>query len=185
MDIDRLLVGVLIIGLIGGCTTTMVSSQSKAKTAVSALETYAWGPEPQATLDDPSAEYGMVDARIRRAVEQELGARGYKKATNDRPDFLVTCQVTMQKDPNVDTVKRSSSSSDDSENLPLGAGSTKDAIAHQYRQGLLRLDILDPRGHKLLWQGSARAVISLRATTQQREDRIRDAVHKVLEGFTP
>ncbi len=183
MDIDRLLVGVLIVGLVGGCTTTMVSSQSKAKTDVSAFETYAWGPEPQTILDDPSAEYSMVDARIRRAVEQELGARGYKKVTNGRPDFLVTCQVTMQKDPDVDTVKRSSS--DDSENLPLGAGPTRDAIAHQYRQGLLRLDILEPQGHKLLWQGSARAIISLRATTQQREDRIRDAVHEMLKGFTP
>ena len=102
IHIDRLLLGILLLGWIGACSTTTVSSQQKAQPTKAELRTYAWGSAPPITLADADAEYSLVDTRIRRAIEQELGARGYTKTTTNRPDFLVAYQVTMHKNPDVE-----------------------------------------------------------------------------------
>ena len=181
MQVNRLLLGIVLVGLVGGCTQTIVSSQPAAKTAVSVLRTYAWGSPPPITLADPSAEYSLLDTRIRRAVEQELGARGYTKTLTNRPDFLVAYQATMHKNP--DAVATQNPPRADAD--PVLLGSTRASLARQYRQGVLRLSIMDPQGRTLIWQGSARTIISLTTTTEQREERIRDAVREILKEFNP
>jgi len=181
MHINRLLLGVVMVGLVGGCTPTLVSSPHAAKPVASVLQTYAWGSAPPITLEDASAEYSLVDTRIRRAVEQELAVCGYTKTTTNQPDFLVAYQVMMHKSSDVAPVQNPRR--DDADPVPLG--STRASLARQYKQGVLRLSILEPRGRTLLWQGSARTIISLTATTQQREERIRDAVRELLQGFNP
>ncbi len=181
MQVNRLLLGIVLVGLVGGCTQTIVSSQPAAKPAVSVLRTYAWGSPPPITLADPSAEYSLVDTRIRHAVEQELGARGYTKTTSNRPDFLVAYQATLQKEPGVVSIQHPPQA--DADPVPLGP--TRASLARQYKQGVLRLSIMEPQSRTLLWQGSARTIISLTTSTEQREERLRDAVREMLQGFTP
>ena len=181
MHVNRLLLGVLMVGLVGGCTQTLVSSQQTAKPVATVLKTYAWGSAPPITLEDPSAGYSLVDTRIRRAVEQELTARGYTKTTTNRPDFLVAYQVRMHKAPDVVSIQNPPRKDTD----PVPLGSTRASLARQYKEGVLQLSIMEPQGRTLLWQGSARTMISLTTTTQQREERIQDAVREMLKGFNP
>ena len=181
MPLNRLLRGIMVLGLVSGCSQTMVSSQQAAKPTVSVLKTYDWGSPPPITLVDSNTEYSLVDTRIRHAVEQELGARGYTKTTTNQPDFLVAYQATLQKEP--DPVPTQNPSQADAD--PTLLGPTRGNLARQYKQGVLRLSIMEPQGRTLLWQGSARTIISLTTTTEQREERLREAVRKILEAFAP
>jgi hypothetical protein len=177
----RFFAGLLIAGVVGGCTTMVASSSREAGVSPSVLQTYAWAPEPQKPTGDPSIDYSVVDARIRRAIETELMTRGYKKASNNKPDFLVACYAAMQR--SLDAATTNPSYRDDSEGQPQGVA--KKSVAREYRQASLRLDIMEPQGQRLIWQGSAQALISLASTTQEREERIQEAVHQLLEGFPP
>ena len=181
MVIGHLLLGVLLVGGLGGCSSTVVSSQQRAAPAATVLRTYAWSSAPPITLADSEAGYSLVDTRIRRAIEQELGARGYTKTTTNRPDFLVAYQVTMHKTPDVGAVQNPERKDRD----PVPLGSTRASLAKQYKQGVLRLTIMDPQARTVLWQGSARTIISLTTTTEQREERIHDAVREMLTSFNP
>jgi len=178
----RFFVGLLLASVVGGCTTTMVTSSGReAGVSLSSLQTYAWAPELQKTTGDPSIDYSVVDARIRRAIEAELTTRGYKKASNDKPDFLVACYAALQK--SLDAAALNPSYREDSGGQPQGVA--KKSVVREYRQASLRLDIMEPQGQRLIWQGSAQALISLASTTQEREERIQEAVHQLLEGFPP
>ena len=133
---------------------------------------------------DPRADNPLLDSRIQSAIAAELTRRGY--AISPSPDFLVAYHVGVQDKIDVQTVTE-----------PYGyrypyrgrgwvyPGGTTRTYVNQYAQGTLMIDIVLPRERRLVWRGTAQARVHESRTPEQRTERVREAVAKILEQFPP
>jgi hypothetical protein len=113
-----------------------------------------------------------------------LAAKGYQKITSGTPDFWIGYQAAIQQKVSVMTL-----------NNYYGYGPTRglssidtwnpETIATTYDEGTLVLDIADPKTNRPLWRGSAEGVVAEDRTPEQREQRINEAVAKILAKFPP
>ncbi|MGI9592244.1 MAG: DUF4136 domain-containing protein [Myxococcota bacterium] len=62
----------------------------------SAYRTFTWFPREQRSQGDYRADSPLVDARIRKAVERELAARGYREVEDRNPDFYVAFYLSVE-----------------------------------------------------------------------------------------
>ena len=114
----------------------------------SALRTYAWitdapmiGQSPDAAnLKDPAA----AEARIRGAVEHQLGARGFTKVPREGADFLVAFSLGLRVTE-----------------VALGYNAEEFGLVwhskggETHRKGELSIDLFDPKTRAHIWHGSA------------------------------
>ena len=56
---------------------------------------------------------------------------------------------------------------------------------YQYDEGTLLLDIVDSMTWKPVWRGSAQAEVNLDADPEKKQERIDEAVRRILERFPP
>jgi hypothetical protein len=117
-----------------------------------------------------------VVQRVGAAVEAGLKAKGYLQAEG-APDFLVATYVGRQSRIQVTDWGYGYG--------PRGAWYGGGVDVYQYEQGSLVLDIVDARTKKLVWRGTATAIIDPGASPEERTKRINEAVAKMLEDFPP
>lgn len=115
--------------------------------------------------------------RVRRAVNKDLKFKGFQLATG-RADFLIALSIGTQ--------HRSTVVGDNSgwDRFSGGTG-PRSARVVNYEQGTLKLDLIDRKTMKIIWQGEARAVLSKRPSPRKVEARINEAVGKMLRDFPP
>ena len=141
--------------------------------AFAAVKTFAW-------LDEPPFQYphggGMVDGRfvdehVRRAVEKELGRKGYTKAEGGAPDVFVMYHTSQDGIVDHDTWGSYAWWSPQ-----IYAGSTA------YMQGSLAIDV---RGSdkKLLWRGMVGGTVG--RNPEELADTIDRSVAQLLAKFPP
>ncbi len=127
-----------------GCASP-VHTDFDAEVDFSDYATYDWLLPPVKTLPAPSATEGfdpfagnsLVDKRVRRAVDQQLGSRGYQQNDGGAPDFLLQYHVIMN----------------DKASDHRRYGGSSDHRAHRYQQGTLFLDVIDARTERIAWRG--------------------------------
>ena len=54
-----------------------------------------------------------------------------------------------------------------------------------YRQGALVLDFIDTASNEVIWKGVATVYLSKDLTPEKIDDRVNEAVEKILENFPP
>ena len=167
--------------LLAACSSVYVSTDYDPGTDFAGLKAYAWLPRKAAASGDPRLDSTLLHERIRNAVEAQLAERGYKKVASGRADFLVAYHTAVQRKIDVDTIYRGYGYGPDT----WGWGAGHDTVVYEYDQGTLLLDVLDPKAHRLLWRGSAKAVVSEESTPEKRTKLINEAVAKLLEQFPP
>jgi len=144
-----------------------------------ALHTWAWATASPAPGADPRASNDLLDARIRRAVDAVLTARGYRHIESGEPDFRVAYHAAIESKLDVD----------DSRSVFGYPGFYRsyygDVIVRQYDVGTLMLDILSGRDPHLIWRASTHVDFQAPGTPEQREARIREAVSHMLQRFPP
>lgn len=159
---------------IASCSSISVTQDFDPSTDFSTLRTYSWYGNVQG-VDQLTAQ------RIVRAVDNELNARGYRKLDSGTPDFQVNALASVQQkiDVRPTTV---------SVGYGWGRGYMGMSTGNQvstYDEGTLVLDLVAPSTKSLLWRGTAKAAVDPNRTPEEREARVREAVHKILEQFPP
>lgn len=179
MSTRRRTMAALLIGFVvlQGCSQFKIRTDYDRAADFGALHTYAWRPRPQLPSGDPRFDNAVIDAPVRAAVERVLGTKGYAK-TPGSPDFLVGYHGVVRSKIDVTTVDRTYGY------RRVGIGSPRLDVG-TYDEGTLLIDVIDPATMKLLWRGSATAVLRQRTSPEKREQRINDAVSEILAKFPP
>ncbi len=186
--VQRLL-GALLIAAIGGCSTVTVQSAYDRSVSFSGFKTYGWIPYPLKKTGDPRIDNNSTLAlRIRNAVESQMAAKGVTKKSPGIPDFLVGYHVTLKKKTTTKELNAVYTVLDTSSfrtRLRYSPSSTQQTYAYEYEEGTLILDIIDPKTRKLLWRGSAKGEVDFSASREAKQERVNEAVERILEQFPP
>jgi hypothetical protein len=146
------------------------------------LRWYAWLPrEPSG---DPRIDDERLEGSVRGGVDELLGAKGYAGAPEDRADFLLGYRAVLGS-------QRTTRSGEAFEGIwtedhaPRGPeGGQVDTVV---QEGILVLRMFDGKTRELVWEASAETEINPKGTDLDptREDKLRAALRKMLEGFPP
>jgi hypothetical protein len=173
--------------------TTVVVDAAKTKVErdpkfdFSTLTTWAWNPAgpgsvkvmitPKSKSEPVQRQYEPV---IMKAVEDQLGARGYTPASMPPASFYVTYYVLV-------TVGSSEQymgqflPTNAQWGIPMFAPSTT-ALTY-YPQGTLVLDIGAPAATDMTWRGIAEAKIDLENSEEKRAARLHSIIKDLLSQF--
>lgn len=188
MKFSKHLFILLLFAALNGCATMTITSDYDAFANFSGLKTYAWIPDPKTPSGDPRIDSSLLDSRIRKAVEIHLSARGYVKEKSGTPDFWIGYHAAIDKKMDVEILN-------DYYGYGPGFGrfygaayappGTASAYVHEYEEGTLILDIVKPDTRKLIWRGTAQASLNREATSEEKRERINEAVRRILKKFPP
>jgi hypothetical protein len=165
--------------LLAACSGIRVNADFDPTTDWSALETYGWLSDARPPGDDPRLDDPLLDARIRRAVENALDGRGFRAAGPETPDFWIAFHVGIERRVDVDRIYRSYG------RVGWRGGGYADTVVREYEEGTLLIDVLRPGSGELLWRGSAQARLREQPSPEAREKRVREVVEKILRQFPP
>jgi len=164
---------VLALVLLAACSTVSTNYDYDTSFDFSKLKSYRWADLPSKANANP-----FVVQRVGAAVETQLKAKGYAPATG-APDFLVASYVGQRSRIRVTDWGYGYG--------PRGAwyGPGAGVDVYEYEEGSLIVDIVDARSKRLVWRGSATAVVDPGATPDERTERIQEAVAKMFKDFPP
>ncbi len=179
--------------LLSGCSTMRVVSDYDATVDYAILHTYDWLPAPKIKSGDPAIQYNsLMEQRVKSAVEEQLGAKGFRRVV-ESPDVLVTYHVAVDQKISVTYLN-------DLYGYGSGWGhhrrrsyyggygygySSRGVVVNEYKQGTLIIDIVNAGDKQLIWRGTASDEIYPGDTSAEREKHVREAVQKILALFPP
>ncbi len=127
---------------------------------------------------DPRLSSEVLDNQIHSLVEKELEKKGFRKATNDSPDFLVSYVAIGKLD--LSSPQRDTHSSSQ---LSYGHSRPFYNTGNDYRlqrKGTLTIDIVDGATNKLAWRGSATDTFS---EAKDAPKKVEKAIKKMFKKF--
>ena len=168
----------LVVLVVGACSQFGVRSSGDPNADFTRLHTYAWLPLDQADTADQRVLDRYIDARIRKAVDRELGGKGFQPASAGEPDFYLNYRVATEA---ADAVKGG--------RRPFygpGWGAWPGAetlLRESYDSGTLFIAALEPASKRAIWLGAAQARLLPHISLEKRAKRVDDAVHAILADF--
>lgn len=167
--------------LAGACSQFRVRSDYDRSADFSRLHTYAWLPLSEAAPADQRVLDRYIDARIRKAVDRELQAKGFRPAGSATPDFLLNYRLASEP---AEAVRGSP------ERYFYGAGwygwpGANAFYTESYDAGTLYIAVVDPQTKHMTWIGAAGARLLPHISLEKRVKRVDAAVHQILAPFPP
>lgn len=120
--------------------------------------------------NDVLAANPLVDDRIRKDLEDQLIANGFRKDSTGNPDFLITYHATA---------RVGSRFQDNSMYGVLGRVRHIDVKEESYIQGILIVDFVERSAKKLVWRGYATTTFDPKKSEKQ----ILTATQKLIKEF--
>jgi hypothetical protein len=182
----------LMIAIVGGCSGIQVSQDYDPSTNFGLYRTFAWAPEPTQKSGDVLIDSPFMDRRIRNAIETTLQSRGYPKVEGGRPDFLVTYQLVVRTQVEIDTVGPAFGWG--AYPYPYGywgypypywGGIDYTTFINQYEVGTLLIDFTDAKTHQLFWRGVGSRRISQPSTPEKSTEVVDRTVGEILAQYPP
>jgi Domain of unknown function (DUF4136) len=153
--------------------------------------TYAWLSGDQEKTGDRRADSSTVDMRIRIAVGTQLRLKGYQALPEGKPDFYVAYHVGLKdSSPDISTQYYSDGMAGhafvhSADTRTAGKDPPSANEPPSYLTGSLLIDIMDAASEKLVWRGTANGEVDPGLTSQQRDERTKAIVQKILSHFPP
>ncbi|MEN8780009.1 MAG: DUF4136 domain-containing protein, partial [Desulfobacterales bacterium] len=178
------------IAIVGACSGIQVNQDYDPSTNFGPYRTFAWAPEPIQKSGDVLVDNPFMDRRIRNAIETTLKSRGYPKAEGDRPDFLVTYQLVVRTQVEVNTVGPAFGWG----GYPYGywgypypywGGIDYTTYINQYEVGTLIIDFTDAETHLLFWRGIGSRRITQQSTPEKTTAVVNRTVGEILAQYPP
>jgi hypothetical protein len=172
------------------CSNLKISSDWDSEVDFSKVQSYAWIGQASGVEGFESAEgaSSLLDQRIRKAVQETLSSKGISEVGRQQADVLVSYHIGIEKRLDVHTVHHGYGHGYRGHGRyrgwRAGAGYT-DTRVTQYDEGTLLLDLIDPQRMEMIWRGSAQSRISTTTSPEERQQRVREVVEKVLAQYPP
>ena len=166
---------------LAGCSGMTIQSDYNPQADFSRYSTYAWLPAPQ--TGDPRVDNAILEGRIKTAVDRTLAEKGYRQVAADQATFWVGYHLSVQGQMDVTTVN--SYYGYGWGPWYYGPGYSQNTQVRYYDQGTLLIDIVDAQARELVWRGSAEAEVRTDMTQEQRQQRVNEAVSRILQRFPP
>jgi hypothetical protein len=163
-----------------GCGSMQVNADFRRNFRFTSVESYAWLPDPPGHAGDPVLHNDLIDGRVRDAVDHELEAMGYRKVSVEEADLHVTYYLGLETRVSMQMVS----------NAYQYRGGFFDhhstqTVLREYERGTLLIDMLEAPRRRLVWRGTASARVRRRSDPGEREQKIFDAVERILAQFPP
>ncbi|MEH6556634.1 MAG: DUF4136 domain-containing protein [Oceanicoccus sp.] len=169
---------------LAGCTGIPVSTDYDTSREFPSLSTYAWMVPKQKLVEDPTVDNDLMNNRVMRAVDSELFARGFEKASGDASaDFLITYHVSAENRQSVSSFHGSYGYYPCWQNC-YQVGFRNDTYIRYYKQGTFMIDVIDPASSALIWRGIAGRRLTA-DTPQERDSYVNEIVAAILAEFPP
>jgi hypothetical protein len=114
---------------------------------------------------------GLLEARIKRAVNDGLTAKGLRLVDSD-PDLLLAYHIGVQ---DITEIRTTGS----------GYGWDRYTRADQFQEGTFVLDMIDAGTESLVWRGIAEGVIDENPTPEKMDKEVKDMVKRILDKYPP
>lgn len=158
------------------CSSVRYNNDFDPAINFSQIKTYAWlQVEGQAEANRGVDEFS--ERRITLAVDNELAAKGFQKATSGQPDILVNFYVTTENKMNVDTYYTGWG-------YYGWYGGTQTTV-RQWTEGTLIIDFIDTKEKDLAWRGWAQGELQRNLSPEERTRRINSVVAGILKQYPP
>ena len=139
--------------------------------------TYAWASAPLGGGEWPARnDRTAFDWTVRGLVDEQLAQKGYARGVPGQADILVDYRVSTEEKELQDTFGEYAKYRSAGGSQGLG-----EAWVQGYREGTLVVEVSDAATHRLVWYGSATAVVN----PSLREQRMPDAMRRVFASFPP
>lgn len=173
---------------VSACSTLRTSTDFDPAVNFDNYKTYAW---VKATDKEAKSAYhldGLMDQRVREAVDNQLVSKGISKVESDKADILVNYLTKVDKKINVDTFNTHYGYN------PYygprwgawgGTMGTTQTTVREYEVGTLIIDLIDNKTSKLIWRGSVADTIRDKNTPQERVQVVNEAIGQVMLNFPP
>jgi hypothetical protein len=160
-----------LMALAAACSSVSTHYDYDTSFDFSKLKRYSWAKPAGKAEENP-----LVVQRVRDATEAELKAKGFERADGGA-DFLVAIYTGKQSRIQVNDWGYGYG--------PRGAWYGGGVDVYQYEEGTLILDVVDGASKRLVWRGTAVGIIDESLTPEERTQKIRAAVAKILSRFPP
>ena len=153
---------------ITACSSLRTNTDFDPSVSFAQFKTYAW-----IESKDAQSSYhldGLLDQRVRAAVESQLSAKGVTPAPKESADLLVNYITKIDKKMDVDTFNS---------NLGYnpyygprwglwGTGMQTQTTVREYEVGTLILDLIDRKTGQLVWRGTVADTVNNYSSPQER-----------------
>ena len=180
--VRALLVMGALAGLVG-CAGPEVRYDYDVKANFSSYKSYDWQAAPGGARGQAGGfDNAIMNGRVRRAVETELAAKGFRQEVSADPDFLVTYYPL--RDPNRPPTRVHLGVGFGFGPLGVGIGAPV-GDRHPDIQGSIVLEVQDFRSGAVVWKATAPGALQASDDPKQADADVTDAVHGMLKRFPP
>lgn len=174
----------LMITLSVACSTVRVSEDFDPNADFSSMNSFAWKHDEQPRSGDIRLDDPLLNQRIRAAIDETLAAR-YSKVEREAADFLVAYELGIRQKIRSDDTHSGVMIGTGRRGTFGGFGIGTGSAVESYDQGMLFIDVLDPKSGKLLWRGKGTDVLSEHADPAAVTEQVYEIVEKILAKFPP
>ena len=152
----------LIAGLMG-CASAQVNTDWDHNAQFTSYRTYAWMDTPQMQVMQRAT---LFDRRLRGSVEEQLTAKGLRKANADgEADLLLVYHAGVK----------------DKLDVQQWGYFGRQFDIREYQQGTLILDLVDAKSRSLVWRGTAAGEVSDGADPSS--DKVAETIKKMFDHY--
>lgn len=153
-----------------GCSSISVSTDFDSNADFAEYKTFGWMEE---TESGEGYDYsGLLDDRIKSAVDKQLQDKGLMKATTNT-DLFVVYHAGKKQQLEVEDWGYGGW-------WGVGGGDV-----YTYEKGTLIVDLVDADTKKMVWRGTAQKALSDDPSTSERDAAIGEAIQKMFENYPP
>ncbi|MGL4615345.1 MAG: DUF4136 domain-containing protein [Shewanella sp.] len=179
----KIIIGLAVLAL-SACSSLQSDWDYDPSAQFGQYKTYAWVPE-QANGAGYQLD-GLMDQRVRNAVNSQLSAKGISLVDGKDADLLVNYLTKIDKKINVDTFNTHFGYNPYyAPSWRWGGSMQTQTTVREYEVGTLIIDLIDSKTAKLIWRGSVADTIRDKSTPEQKVQMINEAVAKVMANYPP
>ncbi len=182
--ISLLVTLVMVTGLLG-CSSVQVSQDYVNTAAFSQLQTYNWHPQPVKYGDDVRESNPLLHRRFVETISTVFAEKRYSMVP--QADFLVTYKYSITQKiesyPNTAYYGYGYGYGRNRHYSRIGFGVGSDI--RQYDVGTLIIDIYDSTTNTVIWRGKGSDIVTSHPSPQQTTEMVNRLVREVLVQFPP
>lgn len=173
MNQPRIVFFLVAVSVVAACNPTYIEHDYDDTVDFSRFATFAWIEQNTMTEGRPRAvqQSGLLEARIKRAVNEEMAGKGLQLVDTD-PDLFIAYHIGVKDYTEIRTTG-------------TGWGFDRNTRVDQFQEGTFILDLIDAGADRLVWRGIAEGVLDEYPTPEKMDRDVNDMVKRLLAKYPP